>query len=243
MHRLAAVTIAALLCGCSHHFTRVDFKYTSDAYLRPADRFQQVNAPPATVGSLVQLFITQRGGRVVDAKAGVPFRFEPGPQAEPAFAAARALFEQEWDAYQQNDFSLYKALDRKDPLIDAPQVVQVPDPEARTSWVKARMAPRTGKAQRTLSIHVTVHWKVDEEIETALMVWWWPRPDGTTVVFARALPVLPKYGAEAGSGGWVQYSLWPATTGAADAQIVQDLFFFLTGGAAVPSAPAPATGP
>jgi hypothetical protein len=222
--------------GCSH-FSRVDFKYTSDAYLAPAARFRVVNAPSNAVAQLVTRFVAQEKGQIDSSESNLGFRLAPAPDAEEAWRVSRAIFEKEWYAFGQDDIGIYRAIDRSSPVANKPQVIKILEPNTGGAFVKATLAPRVGQAERSMTLTFTIKWKTDVEIETHLYVWWWPKPDGATLVYARAVPYMPKYKVEAAPGSWVQRNLWSATTGAADAQIVERLFAFLASGVSTPPVP------
>jgi hypothetical protein len=235
----AAAALAWLVLsstGCSRHFTRVDFKYTSDSYLSPTQRFVASPVPPESVGAMVRQFVAAEQGQLADAKDRLPFQYRPTPEGDEAWKLSRSIVETEWEALRTDDPRLYDRIDRGDPRLKLPEIVKVDDPGASTSFVKAFLAPRVGQSERKVHHVVTAKWKVNEEIDSALLVWWWPRGDGTTVVYARALPRMAKNNLEAAPGAWVQYSLWTNTTGSEETEIVKRLFAYLAQSSGAPAA-------
>lgn len=230
--------------GCTRHFTRVDFKYTSDSYLSPAQRFVASPVPPEAVGPMVRQFVAAEQGQVAEALERLPFQYRPAPEGEETWRLSRAVVETEWKAFREDNPRAYDRIDRSDPRLKLLEITKVDDPAATTSFLKAFLAPRTGESERSVHHVVTAKWKVTEEIDSTLLVWWWPRGDGSTVVYARALPRMSKKGLEAAPGNWVQYNLWPATTGAEEAEVVRRLFAYLSQpGAAPVAAPTAAPSP
>jgi hypothetical protein len=248
-----ATPIFLLLLGvaaCSTTISRVDLKYTSDAHLKPAERFLVIKQPPHAIGERVRQFITKSAGTIMEQQEHLSFRYAPHPQGEENWVASRVVFEKEWEAYKKNDIRIYEAIDRKDPKLTIPQTVREDDAKADASFMRASLAPRLGESERNLNhlvgligVFSLIHWKRDEKIDTILYVWWWRQNDGTTKVYARAVPHMIEYNVEAAPGAWALYDLWPATTGAADADIVLRLFAFLKGddGAATPLKPTAAS--
>ncbi|MGC4119979.1 MAG: hypothetical protein QM765_36450 [Myxococcales bacterium] len=237
---LAALAWMALAStGCSRHFSRVDFKYTSDSYLNPTARFVATPVPPESVGPMVRQFVAAEQGKVVDAQDRLPFQYRPTPEGDEAWKLTRAIVESEWQAFRENDRRSYDRIDRSDPRLNTPEIAKVDDPGATTSFLKAFLGTRIGQSERKVHHGITVKWKVNEEIDSALLVWWWPRGDGSTVVYARALPRMVKSNLEAAPGAWVQYKLWPDTTGTEEADVVKRLLAYLAQPGATPAAPVP----
>ncbi|MGC4122461.1 MAG: hypothetical protein QM765_49365 [Myxococcales bacterium] len=244
--RQVAQGLLALLSfiGCTRHFTRVDFKYTSDSHLRPGERFIAVPASPEAVGALLRSFVTEEQGQVSETLDRLPFHYRPSPEGEEVWGLTRAIVEREWEAFHRDSPALYDRIERRDPRLQAPELVKVDDPAATTSFLKASVAPRGVPQERKVRTRdgygpfgdrhpfrwtTIARWTVNEALDSVLLVWWWPRGDGSTVVYARALPRMVKQGLEASPGARVQYGLWSSasTDGAIEAEVVRRLFSFL----------------
>jgi len=222
------LTFVFLLSSGCRHFVQVDLKYSSDAHLAPAARFLEVHTSPQTASKLVDEYVKRNQGRVELSESKLPFRFVPASNSESAFRAARRVFEQEWEAYAAQSPRRYRGIDRSDPLLSTPEVLQVADAAANTWWVRASILPRSAQifhARETTYFSTT--WATNEAVETRLYVWWWAAPKGKTIVYARGVPFMRHYQAEAAPGAVVDWQLWKVTNGAVDAALVRELFAFI----------------
>jgi hypothetical protein len=229
-------TLFALLLscleGCASHFSRVDFKYDSNAHLRPADTMVKLTATPAEALERVRAFAAQNGGTVT--KSGPdrpPRRIEFPADADEIWQAKRALFEAEWHAFDKDDPPSYFALDRKAPLLQR-HVLEVKHDgvvESLSARIEfpARQAQR--KIERGLGPVIPVWWTEvhNVDIKPVLYAFIWRGADGVTWVYARATPRIDNV--EAGAPkAWCDYQLWKASTGYQEAMLVRELLEALT---------------
>lgn len=228
---MTRATLLALLFlgleGCASHFAHVDFKYDSNAHLRPADTMVQLAATPAEAMERVRAFAAQNGGTVT--KSGPdrpPRRIEFPADADEVWRAKRALFEAEWHAFDKDDPPSYFALDRKAPLLQRRAVEVKHDGvvESLSARIEfpARQAQR--KIQHDIALIAPVWWTEvrNVDIKPVLYTFIWRAADGVTWVYARATPRIDNV--EAGAPkAWCDYQLWKASTGYQEAMLVREL--------------------
>jgi hypothetical protein len=226
-----ALLVALLGCGgCAQHFTRVDFKYDSNAYLRPAETLAQVPGAPAEVVARAAAFATRASARIThNGPDRVPQRVSIAPNGDEAWQAKRALFEAEWQAFNTDQPGIYFAIDRRNPLLNAHLFVSQPAPDAESYTLRAELPARIAqhKVERNLGPLVPVWWTESHSVPIAsvLYVQAFRGGDDATWVHVRAAPKANA--TEARPGAWVAYDIWRSSTGLNEARLVQEVLAFL----------------
>jgi hypothetical protein len=223
-HTLVALL---LLTGCAQHFTRVDFKYDSNAHLHPVDTIIPFAGTPDEAMKRVASFVSERHGVVTNRGVDRPaIRIWFPPDADKIWAAHRAIFEQEWRCFDKDDPRTYFAIDRSAPLVRRDLVVVQQDAVVASMSMRVELPARMAqwKTQPGLSLLSPIWWTQtsDVSIKPVLYVFAWTDSNGKTWVYARGTPQLN--GIEAGAPqAWVAHDLWKASTGYQEAILVSEL--------------------
>lgn len=114
--RIFVLLVVFFVFGCATKFSRVDFKYSNLAYMSASDAFvtfEDLN-PEDLIFALSDAF-RARSFAIINRKR-LNYYYIQTPEAEECSKAGREIFQQEFLAYQQNNFQKYKAIDRETPF-------------------------------------------------------------------------------------------------------------------------------
>ncbi len=213
--------VSLLAVSTSAHaarFSRADFKYSSDSHLAPAARFAHLDKSAEAASEQVRSFIARQEGRGTVATTGEAASFKLAPQAQEKWDAQRAICEAEWQAFSDNDFKAYKAIDRTNPLAAEAVVEFGATPKSASFYFRTETAARVGHRDLNFTYFKV---RIDERITSALYVWGWINDTGKLDVYARAVPRLVDV--EAAPGASVDFELWDAITGVYERDMVKEL--------------------
>ena len=100
------------LSGCmTTPFERVDFKYDNTSHMTVDNAMVELDiAPRALIYTLSDSFTAQ--GNALIERQELDFHYEKAENAQGCWNASRDVFQQEFHAYQLNDFSAYNKIDR-----------------------------------------------------------------------------------------------------------------------------------
>jgi hypothetical protein len=111
--RILLVLFVTFLVGCqSNNFVKVDFKYSNLAHMKVDDAMIELDVDPKSlIFALGESFMAQNN--LVLDRQKLDFFYEKSKNSESCWEAQNEIFKTEFLSYQQNNFSLYKKLDRK----------------------------------------------------------------------------------------------------------------------------------
>ena len=197
---------------------RVDFKYTSNSHLAPSERFVHTGAPAADVAAWLRAKANETGATILADLAGQNAALEIAPNGHACWQAGVDVAQQEWEAFEQNDFKLYERVDRSNPLIasgcselqlgpaDASGFIiklVLPLDRSESTLIKGVYGIPFGSYEQSFTSHATFHV--------------WPTATGSSV-YAWAVPV--NNGIEAAAGNSIGRDWWEATNGNIEAYTI-----------------------
>ena len=108
------IIILTFLAGCqSNNFNTVDFKYSNLAHMNVDDAMVELDADPKSlIFALGESFVAQEN--LILERKQLDFFYEKNKDYKSCWNASNEIFKAEFLAYQQNNFSLYKKLDREE---------------------------------------------------------------------------------------------------------------------------------
>ncbi len=118
MYRGILLTISLfLICGCTQRLARVDFKYSNLAHMNVKEAFVDFDDvdPENLIFALSEAF-RSKSYEIID-RHKLDFYYAETPTSEKCYEANREIIQQEFLAYQANDFGKYKAIDRESPFL------------------------------------------------------------------------------------------------------------------------------
>ena len=231
-----------MVCGCAT-FNRVDFKYSNLAHMNISDaivEFENMD-PERLVFALSEAF-RAKSHEIIDRKK-LDFYYVATPISEKCCEAEREIFQQEFSAYQTNNFAMYKSIDRESPFSNRGitnqckkfEIIRQPDVN---SWFLEVEIP-----QGNYSTNVTVPdvnsfflfngsnpitayslknktQTVNTSFASRLYIWAWKNPEsGKTTVYLEAKPINGQIAACSGCS--IGYSWWKQANGYAEFKLVK----------------------
>ena len=250
MKKGIVLLILLLASGCATTFNRVDFKYSNLAHMDIRDAFVDFDNtdPEKLIFALTEAF-RAKSYEIIDRKK-LDFYYVETLLCEKCAEADREIFQQEFSAYQANNFSVYKSIDRESPYLSrgiTPQckkLVTVRQPDVN-SWYLEVEIPQ-GNFSTDVSVPdvnsfflfngssnpITAYslknrtQTVKTSFASRLYIWAWKSPEtNKTVVYFEAKPINGQI--IACNGCSIGYSWWKQANGYAEFKLVKHYVLLL----------------
>lgn len=225
---LLLLALAAPSVALAKRFEVVDFKYTSNHQIAPAERFVSVAAAPSRVGGWLADKVMAAGGAVYFNRPNTE-RIDVPPGGEVCWNDVMEITRAEWRAFEDNNLRVYEKIDRTSPRLAAGcSDITITQGADIAGWaVKIELDSR--KAQTTLyDWHVVgpAFWMTPNNISTqftsrvTFIIW----PEGAdSRVYAWGVPTNADV--EAAPGNSIGRAWWQASDGSREAELVR---YYLT---------------
>ena len=248
MKKIIFLLIFLLVHGCAT-FNRVDFKYSNLAHMNIRDAIVDFDNtdPEKLVFALSEAFRT-KSYEIIDRKK-LDFYYVETPVSQKCCEAEREIFQQEFSAYEANNFGMYKSIDRESPfssrgITNQCKKLEIVRQQDVNSWFLEVEIP-----QGYYSTNVTVPdvnsfflfngsnpitayslknktQTVNTSFASRLYIWAWKNPEtGTTTVYLEAKPINGQI--VACSGCSIGYSWWKQANGYAEFKLVKHYVLLL----------------
>lgn len=242
--------ILLLASGCATMFNRVDFKYSNLAHMDIRDAFVDFdNTDPEKLIFALSKAFRAKSYEIIDRKK-LDFYYVETPLCEKCGEADREIFQQEFSAYQANNFSMYKSIDRESPYLSrgiTPQCKKLETVRQLgvNSWYLEVEIPQ-GNFSTDVSISdvnsfflfngssnpITAYslknktQTVNTSFASRLYIWAWKNPENNkTAVYLEAKPINGQIVASAGCS--IGYSWWRQANGYAEFKLVKHYVLLL----------------
>lgn len=236
------IFLIIVLIGCAKYST-VEFVWTSDDHLKPANRLVVLDAKPADVAQALRNWILMSGGVEIKFDDNFAKVIRTTEMANNNYDQARQIAKKRWDSYSGNnpyewesDFKKYQSLinsqvsevsgDSKGFNITAKILKQTVEAKNInvTQYVTyvSEGGNLTGYAKTNALEYETVNKTLFSEVS-----FWIFSDQGKTKVYARAKPYDVDRDISANPGAKIKYKWWPYITGEDEAWLVTKSLKFL----------------
>jgi hypothetical protein len=240
--------IVVLIIGCAT-FNRVDFKYTSLAHMNVSDSIVSLhNVDPENLIFALSRSFRAQSYTILERKQ-LDLYYSLNSKAELCNEALREIYNQEFNSYQENDFTKYQAIDRKEPFVkrgidDKCEIFDVISDSRSKSWFLEIEIPQGAYATNIVTPDVNSFFLVDgtnqitgysihnrtqsvtTNFASRLYIWAWKEPEKErTYVYLEAKPVNEQVVSAPGHS--IGHAWWRQSNGHTEYKLVKQYILLL----------------